>query len=108
MDKKKKLFLSLLICAITIILISLFWRKNLLLIFILLILFFIKHYFLPIKKEIIIYIIFGLIGAFGESLIMFSGAWVYTQIHILNFPLWLPFVWGMAGITGVSIYESVT
>ncbi len=50
----------------------------------------------------------ALIGSLGESLIMLGGPWSYSNAHILNFPIWLPFLWGLAGITGITIYESVS
>jgi len=53
------------------------------------------------------FVVSGLLGTVGESLIMLSGAWSYSQQHILNFPLWLPFIWGLASVTGISLYQGM-
>ncbi len=69
---------------------------------------YIKHKIIPIKKEFLFFVIGGIIGTVGESLIMNSGPWSYSLENIFNFPLWLPFLWGLAGTLGISLYEAIT
>ena len=89
-------------------LVTFFWKGALFLSILLIGLAFIKHKILPIKKEFLWFIISGIIGTIGESLIMTSGPWIYTSTQIINFPLWLPFLWGLAGVIGISFYEAIT
>ena len=56
------------------------------------------------KTEIIYYVIVAVLATIVESVAMSSGAWVYAQQDILNFPIWLPLYWGMGGIVMKDIY----
>src|SRR3990167_1414390 len=93
----QKVYICLGVMVLAIICVALFWKYALFLILLLGGLAYLKNLMLPIKKAWIWFIIIGLIGAFGESLIMLGGAWSYSETQILNFPLWLPFLWGLAG-----------
>lgn len=105
----RKLVISLASIIAGIIAVSLFWRNTQLLIIVVLILAVIKHILTPIKHEVLMFLIMGFIGAGGESIIMhLSGAWAYTSPQLLNIPLWLPFLWGLAGIVSISLYESIS
>ena len=44
----------------------------------------------------------------AEAVVIFSGAWQYTQPQLVSIPLWLPFLWGLAGITIVTSYEGLS
>ena len=105
----KKLFISIVFIVAAIASVSLFWEKALILIIVILVLAIIKHKFTPIKHEIIWFIITGFIGAGGESIIMrLSGVWTYTSPQLINIPYWLPFLWGFAGVVGISLYQSIS
>ena len=104
----RKTILSLLFVAAGIIAISVFWSKTVLLTIILIGLAVLKHKILPIKREFLWFLVTGILGAGGESIIIFaSGVWHYTSPQLLNIPFWLPFLWGLAGTTGVSLYENL-
>ena len=45
-----------------------------------------------------IYFVALVIGTFGERLCVYIGIWEYKYSTIGNLPMWLPFVWGNAGI----------
>jgi hypothetical protein len=53
------------------------------------------------------FIIAGILGSFAESLMMYSGAWSYAKPDIFNFPIWLPFLWGLAGTIFATIYDAL-
>jgi len=84
-----------------------FWKKTVFLFALLVIISFLKHRVIPIKRESDIFVISGLIGSLGESFIITGGAWSYANYQLLNFPIWLPLLWGIAGITGISMYEGL-
>lgn len=98
---------SLAIAFSAILLIIFFWQKPALLVSFLIILALLKHFFIPVKKELTFFVLFGLLGSLGESVIMQTGAWEYASTQVLNFPIWLPFLWGIAGTTGIAMYEAV-
>lgn len=49
------------------------------------------------KEELILFISVGVSGAIAESFAIFFGAWNYTGNDWL-IPLWLPLLWGIAGV----------
>ena len=97
-------FLSIAILAI--IAVIYFWQFTLLLIPLLLLLAYFKHRFSPIHHEALMFVLFGIFGTTVESLMMSSGAWHYTSPTIFNFPLWLPFLWGLACTLCITLYLS--
>lgn len=54
------------------------------------------------------FVISALLGTIAESTVMLSGPWSYTNVGILNFPVWLPFLWGLAGTVGITLYQGIT
>ncbi|MEM5844080.1 MAG: hypothetical protein QXX07_01610 [Candidatus Aenigmatarchaeota archaeon] len=51
------------------------------------------------KKDIYFFIFSGVFGASAEAFAIFFGAWKYSLPEILGLiPLWLPILWGIAGI----------
>jgi len=106
--KIRDIFLSLIIIILTIIVVILSWENTLLAISLLLLLSLFKHRVMPIKKELLWFFISGIIGSGAESISMLSGPWSYANHGILNIPLWLPLLWGLAGILGVSLYKGIT
>lgn len=106
--EKRKTFYSILFIILAIIVVVVFWKNTPLLIASIMLLAIFKHRLIPIKIELLWFVISAFVGAGAESLVMLSGPWSYTNINILNFPLWLPFLWGLAGITGVTLYQGLT
>jgi hypothetical protein len=90
-----------------IILVSLLWRTPIFLIFCLIIVTLLKRIFAPVPHEFAMFSIVGILGPVTESLIMLSGVWSYARPHIFNFPIWLPFLWGLAGTLFVTIYHAL-
>jgi len=103
----KKILTSTLVIGSSILLVLTLWQLPILLIIGLFITAFLKHRFCPIKKEFIMYVVSAIIGSLSESLIMITGPWSYASVQIFNFPVWLPFLWGLAGITVITIHEGI-
>ena len=88
----------LLASPITLIATAFLWRQPLILV---LILFIVSAYILLYKQHKLKYIIFFtgfILGPLSEIFVMHFGAWNYTEPHFLNIPIWLPFLWGNAGL----------
>ena len=49
-------------------------------------------------KHLIYYVAVFISGPLAESLAIHFGAWTYTQPIFIGVPIWLPFVWGNAGL----------
>jgi hypothetical protein len=106
--KLQKIALSLCFVVAAGTTISLFWQQAALLSILLTGLVFLKHKILPIEKEFLWFIVAGILGAVSESAVIFvSGVWNYTNPHLINIPLWLPFLWGLAGTVGVTLYKNL-
>jgi hypothetical protein len=103
----QKTLKSLLFVAFTAICVMFLWESSIL-VLVLIAIAFIKHRILPIKIELPFFIISGILGTVAESFVINKGAWSYAIIGWINFPLWLPFLWGLAGIVGVSLFQGLT
>lgn len=49
-------------------------------------------------KNVLLFLIILISGPLAESLPIYYGAWTYSNPVILGLPIWLPFVWGNAGL----------
>src|SRR3989338_7076974 len=96
---KRKLLVSVSTILLAILVVFLFWKSPYVLILSLVTLALIKGRLSPIKKEVLMFVIGGIVGTGAESIVMFGGPWVYATQSLINFPIWLPFLWGLAGIT---------
>lgn len=50
------------------------------------------------RRNILLYLAIFISGPIAESIAIYFGAWSYNNPALLGFPLWLPFVWGNAGL----------
>ena len=50
------------------------------------------------QRELVMYIMCAVGGGIAETLAISGGAWSYAMPTFLGTPIWLVFVWGMAGI----------
>ena len=98
--KKIWRFVCVLLASATI---ALFWQ-NTLLISILLTLLSILINLKSSKIEVAFYFIVAILATIVESITISTGAWIYTDQHILNFPIWLPLYWGMWGVVMKDVY----
>ena len=104
----RKIIFSLGFFIAGIIVISALWKQVFVLSIVLVALALLKRRFLPIKQELLWFIIIGLIGSVGENIIIFSGVWSYAEPQIINVPIWLALAWGLFGTTAITLYESIS
>ncbi|MBS3051354.1 MAG: DUF2878 family protein [Candidatus Aenigmarchaeota archaeon] len=50
------------------------------------------------KKDVQVYIVSAVFGPVGEMAAIYFGVWSYSNPTVLGIPMWLPFLWGMAGM----------
>lgn len=88
---------------------SVFWRTQFIFSAILIVLAIFKHFLIPIKQELLWFLIVGVLGTAGESLIMWLGGnpWVYTLPLVFNVPVWLILFWGLTGTVFISLREEL-
>jgi len=82
----------------TLFLVCFFWQKPVVCFVGLLILSILYFVFLNRKNALMIFITIGLLGSISEAICVYFGAWSYTIPNIFGIPIWLPLVWGMAGL----------
>ena len=103
----QKIFHSLLFATLAPIAVFFLWQKTVLLTLILIAIAFFKHRLLPIEREPLCFVIAGVFGALTENIVILSGVWEYSEPHLMNVPLWLIPLWGLAGIVGISFYQGL-
>ncbi len=81
-----------------VILVSIFWRDNLLLSALLVILGTVTLRFWHTKSDKMFFIVPAILGPSMEAVCIYFGAWAYSNPTFL-IPVWLPLVWGIAGIS---------
>ena len=59
------------------------------------------------KTDLVYYFVPFFLGPIGETFAIQGGAWTYAN-HELLFPIWLPFVWGIAGLFMKNVSESLS
>jgi hypothetical protein len=56
----------------------------------------------PRRSSFAVYGIAVVFGPLTEMLAISQGAWTYADPHLGSIPLWLPFLWGNAGLFLIS------
>ena len=63
------------------------------------------------REDVYLYIIVGISGALAELAAVGSGVWQYAMPDVRGIPLWLPLLWGIAGVfvqkIGLEIREFI-
>jgi hypothetical protein len=52
----------------------------------------------PNASSVVVYATAFVFGPLAEALSITTGAWEYDSNNLLGVPIWLPFVWGNAGL----------
>lgn len=104
---KNKIAGAIIFAFIAIAITSYFWQNQILTVILLVMLAVLKQKVYPIRKPMVWYMTTFIIGPAAEGLIMYLGSnpWIYVQHTLFNFPFWLPFLWGMAGLIAVTLVE---
>jgi 1,4-dihydroxy-2-naphthoate octaprenyltransferase len=56
------------------------------------------------KADIAFFIIGGIAGSVSEMIAMRTGAWSYADPTAFGIPMWLPVLWGIAGLFIIRLY----
>ena len=97
MDPRKTLAFSIITIAIAIISIGLFWENNLLVSAILIAVIAVSFYVYRTKKDLVYFFVAVIFGTTAEIFCITFGVWSYANPTFI-IPLWLPLIWGIAGI----------
>jgi hypothetical protein len=103
----KKIFsriLTGLIAIASLLSVTLLWKQNLLLLLILTVLATLMLLMNKSKQELKTFIFCAFFGAIAESITILYGAWTYGNPNILNIPIWLIVLWGIASVFMVRIH----
>jgi len=79
-------------------LVSFLWQYPLFLGFILLVLSAVMLLYFGLRSNYKIYLFCAIFGAAAEAIAIFFGTWTYSLPNFSGIPLWLPFLWGIAGV----------
>mgnify|MGYP001572678330 CR=1 FL=1 len=103
----KALIYQLVIYALAVLIVSLFWKNNpftfAALVALLILIFSLRRS----SRDLLVFLIAVLAGSLGEIVCIALGIWNYTNASFLGIPLWLPLLWGIAGIMLLRISETV-
>lgn len=98
MTEKQKTFLNALLALVTLLLTGFLWRRPFVLVPLLALIAVAMVRIEKHKSAIYIYVVAFCAGPLSEALVIYFGAWAYAEPYILGVPLWLPFIWGNAGL----------
>jgi hypothetical protein len=102
----KDFFYSLLIIFCASLLLLFLSSHTFILTFLLILLAYIKHKLIPIKKELLWYLIVCIGSVLIEVLLVnIGGDWEYSNKHFFNIPIWMAFFWGVIGTSMVVMYD---
>lgn len=98
---------DVLIFAIAVFLLVLFWQHNILATGVIVGLFLLRACFWWKKGDVAVYLVGAVLGPLTEIIATRLGIWTYACPSFLNIPLWLPFAWGFAAVIFVRIAHSL-
>jgi hypothetical protein len=94
----KKSLINSTLAVVTLFLVSFLWENTVLLIFLLGAVSLAMLINEGNKVAVYLYAVAFLLGPLAEAIAIYFGVWNYTNPHLLGFSIWLPFVWGNAGL----------
>lgn len=98
MSERQKTILSIALATITLLFTAFLWTSSLLLTSLLLVVGVGMFLLDKQKSAFFAYLIAFGFGPLSEAIVIQFGAWAYAQPDLLGFPVWLPFLWGNAGL----------
>jgi uncharacterized membrane protein YoaT (DUF817 family) len=93
-----------LIAIISLVSVALFWKYNLMLTIILIVLAMLMLLINKSKQEIKTFIFCAFFGTIAESFAIIFGAWNYGNPNLVNIPIWLIVLWGIASVFIIRVY----
>ena len=104
-----KSFISVtsLIALLTLFSVTFLWQYPLILNLLCLVYSGVTLYLFKSRSGFFYFLLFGLLGAGSEVLVVQFGAWKYANPDFLGIPFWLILIWGIAGIYIVKTFEKI-
>lgn len=106
MNKKANNLFTGLIAILSLVSVALLWKKNFILTIVLIILAIFMLLMNKSKREIIVFVFFGFLGAGIEVSEIAFGVWRYNNPSFIGIPIWLIVLWGIASIFIIRVYSS--
>jgi uncharacterized membrane protein YoaT (DUF817 family) len=100
-----KFVLNAAMALATLFLTSLLWRYPVALIALLLVTAAAIYRIRPNATTVVVYATAFVFGPAAEAVSITTGAWEYDSSNFLGVPIWLPFVWGNAGLFILNMAE---
>jgi uncharacterized membrane protein YoaT (DUF817 family) len=100
-----KFVLNAAMALATLFLTSLLWRYPVALIALLLVTAAAIYRIRPNATSVVVYATAFVFGPAAEAVSITTGAWEYDSSNFLGIPVWLPFVWGNAGLFILNMAE---
>jgi len=98
MSDRVRFVLNALLALATLFLTAVLWRYPVALIALLLVTAAVIYRIRPSATSVVVYATAFVFGPAAEAVSITTGAWAYDSNNILGVPVWLPFVWGNAGL----------
>lgn len=106
MEKKDFIYSLLIIFCACLLLLLLFSSYTFILSFLLIFIAYVKHKLIPIKKELLWYLVVCIGSVLIEiMLVNVGGLWEYSNKHFFDIPIWMAFFWGVIGTSIVVMYD---
>ena len=98
MSDRRKFALNALLALATLLLTAALWRYPVALVTLLLVTAAAIFIIRPNATSVVVYATAFFFGPAAEAVSITTGAWAYHSDNFLGVPIWLPFVWGNAGL----------
>jgi hypothetical protein len=98
MSDRRKFALNALLALATLLLTAALWRYPVALVALLLVTAAAIFIIRPNATSVVVYATAFFFGPAAEAVSITTGAWAYHSDNFLGVPIWLPFVWGNAGL----------
>lgn len=50
------------------------------------------------KSSVYLFVIVAILGSLAEAIFIYFGVWHYAHPNFIGIPMWLPLLWGNAGL----------
>ena len=105
MIDRRKFVLNAALALATLFLTSVLWRYPAALIALLVVTAVAIYRIRPNATSVVVYATAFVFGPSAEAVSIATGAWTYDSPQLLGIPIWLPFVWGNAGLFILNMAE---
>ena len=103
MSKNSEFFFNALVSLLALVATAIFWTQPVLLTIMLFVVGIVHIWIVRVEHVVLFYITVAILGPLVEAFVMYFGAWSYAIPYVLGVPIWLPFLWGSAGLLILGI-----